>query len=74
MFRVIRKKKKRDHHRGSKAAALEDRRDALTVNGAKPPAIPINYYFDKETRKIYFYGAKSGHKIQALRVCNNKTR
>ena len=30
-------------------------------------AIPVNYLFDPEHDKIYFHGAKAGHKIDALK-------
>lgn len=51
---------------------LQCRRGILAVNGIEgyPYAIPINFYFDKETRKNYFHGAKAGHKIEALRACD----
>ena len=35
-----------------------------------PYAIPINYVYDKENKKIYFHGARVGHKIDALRLCD----
>ncbi|MBF1753275.1 MAG: pyridoxamine 5'-phosphate oxidase family protein, partial [Veillonella sp.] len=31
-------------------------------------AIPINYFYDNETQKIYFHGAKAGHKVDALKA------
>ena len=30
-------------------------------------AIPVNYFFDAEHDKIYFHGAKAGHKVDSLR-------
>ena len=54
-------------------ALLQDsRRGVLAVNGddGYPYAIPVNYYFDKENRKIYFHGARVGHKVDALRACD----
>ena len=33
-----------------------------------PYAIPINYYYDREAQKIYFHGAKAGHKVDALKT------
>ena len=29
--------------------------------------IPVNYFYDQEQDKIYFHGAKSGHKVDALK-------
>lgn len=30
----------------------------------------LNYFYDRENRKIYFHGARAGHKVDALRVCD----
>ncbi len=47
----------------------EARRGILAVNGDEgyPYAIPINYYYDEEAQKIFFHGARVGHKIDALK-------
>ena len=41
----------------------------LSVQGddGYPYAIPVNYFFDAEHDKIYFHGAKAGHKVDALK-------
>lgn len=72
MFRPIRKKKNEISVEAAEQLLVESRRGVLAVNGVEgyPYAIPINYYFDKEARKIYFHGAKAGHKIEALRACD----
>lgn len=46
------------------------RRGVLAVNGddGYPYAIPINYLYDDEAQRIYFHGAKIGHKVDALRA------
>ncbi len=46
-----------------------EKRGFLAVNGegGYPYALPINYYFDAETGNIYFHGARSGHKFDALK-------
>ena len=41
---------------------------ALLGDDAYPYAVPISYVYDHS--KIYFHGAKSGHKIDAIRNCN----
>ena len=43
----------------------------LAVNGddGYPYAIPINYVYDTDAEKIYFHGAKAGHKVDSLRAC-----
>lgn len=68
MFRPIRKKKNEISVEAAEQLLVESRRGILAMNGVEgyPYAIPINYYFDKEARKIYFHGAKAGHKIEAL--------
>ena len=72
MFRPIRKKKNEISIEAAEQLLLQCRRGVLAVNGVEgyPYAIPINFYFDKETRKIYFHGAKAGHKVDALRCCD----
>ena len=45
-------------------------RGVLAVNGddGYPYAIPLNYFYDRDERKIYFHGARAGHKVDALRA------
>ena len=72
MFRAIRKKKNEISAEAAEQLLLQCRRGVLAVNGVEgyPYAIPINFYFDRENKKVYFHGAKTGHKIEALRACN----
>ena len=72
MFRPIRKKKNDIGTAAAEQLLLRCRRGVLAVNGMEgyPYAVPINFYFDKDARNIYFHGAKAGHKIEALRACN----
>lgn len=46
------------------------RRGVLAVNGddGYPYAIPINYFYDSNAGKIYFHGARAGHKVDALKA------
>ena len=39
-------------------------------DGGYPYAIPVNYLYDEPERKIYFHGARTGHKVDALRTCD----
>lgn len=41
---------------------------ALLGDEGYPYAIPISYVYRNE--KLYFHGAKSGHKLDAIRACN----
>ena len=72
IFRPIRRKKRETDIEAAKALLLSGRRGVLAVNGDNgyPYAVPINYIYDKETEKIYFHGARAGHKIDALRACD----
>ena len=75
MFREIRKKKKEISMDAAKALLHSARRGVLAVNGDNgyPYAIPVNYLYDEAQQKIFFHGAKVGHKVDALkaddRVC-----
>ncbi len=72
MFRSIRKKMNEINIDAAKALLLSGRRGVLAVNGdgGYPYAIPINYVYDADTGKIYFHGAKAGHKVDSLRACD----
>ncbi len=72
MFRPIRKKKNDIGIEAAEQLLLHTRRGVLAMYGmeAYPYAVPINYVYDKEAQKIYFHGAKAGHKIEALRACD----
>ena len=50
----------------------EEPRGVLSVLGddGYPYGLPIDHYYDEETGKIYFHGAKEGHKIDALKRCD----
>lgn len=72
MFRTIRKKKNEISIDTAKALLQSSRRGVLAVNGddGYPYAIPINYVYDGDAQKIYFHGARAGHKVDALRACD----
>ncbi len=69
MFRAIRKKKNALDRTAAEALLRDSRRGVLAVNGdgGYPYAIPVNYLYDAENQKIYFHGARAGHKVDALR-------
>ncbi len=56
----------------AKALLRSSRRGVLAVNGddGYPYAVPINYVYDEAAQKIYFHGARAGHKVDALRTCD----
>lgn len=72
MFRTIRKKKNELDVNAAKSLLQSSRRGILAVNGDNgyPYAIPVNYFYDSNDQKIYFHGARAGHKVDALRACN----
>ena len=72
MFRAIRKKKNEIDIQAAEALLQSSRRGVLAVNGddGYPYAIPINYLYDRDARKIYFHGARAGHKVDALKACD----
>ncbi len=35
-----------------------------------PYGLPIDYWYNEEDGKLYFHGAKEGHKIDAIRACD----
>lgn len=71
-FRALRRTKNAITIEAAKDLLQQEKRAVLAVNGDNgyPYAIPINYYYDREAGKIYFHGAKSGHKAEALQRCD----
>ena len=69
MFRPMRRKQKEIAISEAKKLLMTERRGVLAVNGddGYPYAIPVNYIYDKKEEKIYFHGAKAGHKVDALK-------
>lgn len=69
MFRPIRRKSRAIAEEDAKQLLFQERRGILAVNGddGYPFAIPVNYYYDRENEKIYFHGAKGGHKVDSLK-------
>lgn len=48
----------------------QEKRAAFSVIGDEgyPYTIPINFFYDEDDHKIYFHGAREGHKIDARRA------
>ena len=48
----------------------EERRGVLSMPGENgyPYGIPLNHWYNPEDGKLYFHGAKEGHKLDALRM------
>lgn len=69
MFRPIRRTKRVISDEAAKQLLLNEKRGVFAVNGDNgyPFAVPVDYYYDMDNGKIYFHGAKEGHKVDALR-------
>lgn len=72
MFRPIRRKQKEIDMTATKKLLHHARRGVLAVHGDNgyPYAIPVNYLYDEENQKIYFHGARVGHKADAIKACD----
>lgn len=70
MFREMRRKKQLLCNNESVEILKNGNSGVLALLGDNeyPYAVPISYVYDNS--KIYFHGAKSGHKIDAIRKCN----
>lgn len=72
MFREIRRKKRKIDIEAAKELLVTARRGVLAVigDGGYPYAVPINYLYVPEEDKIYFHGAKAGHKFDSIKACD----
>lgn len=72
MFRTIRKKKNELTLEAAKSLLHSSRRGILAVNGddGYPYAVPINFLYCEEEEKIYFHGARVGHKVDSIKKCD----
>lgn len=70
MFKPVRKKINEIDHSAAEALLQSNRRGIIAMNGDNgyPHAIPTNYFYDSFAQKIYFHGAKAGHKVEALKT------
>lgn len=73
MFKEVRKIKNRISNDKALDLLKKSRRGVLALYGLEgyPYAIPINYFYDEEKNKIYFHGAISGHKVDAIKADNH---
>lgn len=72
MFRPLRRETRAIPDADAKKLLARERRGVLAVNGddGYPFAVPVNYLYDEEAGKIYIHGAKTGHKVDALKRCD----
>ena len=72
MFRPMRRFKQQITEEECKRVLSEEPRGVLSMIGddGYPYGIPLSHYYSEEDNKIYFHGAKEGHKIDALKSCD----
>ncbi len=68
MFRELTRKKQQLLPQECEEILKQEVRGVLAVNGdgGYPYALPINFYFDEESKKIYFHSGRVGHKLDAI--------
>ena len=69
VFRPLRRTKNALPDEDAEKLLMNEKRGVLAVNGdgGYPFAIPVDYMYDPTAKKIYFHGARSGHKVDSLR-------
>ncbi|MCR5545608.1 MAG: pyridoxamine 5'-phosphate oxidase family protein [Lachnospiraceae bacterium] len=72
MFREMRRIKQKISEEECVRVLKEQKRGVLSVLGddGYPYGMPINQWYCEKDGHIYFHGAKSGHKIDAIRNCD----
>ena len=68
MFRAMRRNKQQLSDEECTLILENEVRGVLSVLGDNdyPYGIPINFYYSKDENKIYFHGARVGHKIDSI--------
>ncbi|MBQ8913502.1 MAG: pyridoxamine 5'-phosphate oxidase family protein [Lachnospiraceae bacterium] len=72
MFRKMRRFKQQISEEECKRILTEEPRGVLSMMGddGYPYGIPLSHYYSEEDNRIYFHGAKEGHKIDAFKSCD----
>lgn len=67
-FRPMRRKSRAITDDEARELLLNEKRGVLAVNGDEgyPLALPLDYLYEPGENRIYFHGAKQGHKVDAL--------
>lgn len=68
MFRKMRRFKQQITESECLEVLKNETRGVLALHGEEgyPYAIPMNHWYSEENGKLYFHGAKEGHKIDSL--------
>ena len=72
MFRKMRRSKQELTKEECIEILKKEPRGVLSVQGEEgyPYGMPMTHWYNEKDGKIYFHGAKSGHKIDAIRNCD----
>ncbi|MBQ8306421.1 MAG: pyridoxamine 5'-phosphate oxidase family protein [Blautia sp.] len=72
MFREMRRFKQQVSEEECRRVLREQPRGVLSMIGDNgyPYGIPLSYWYCEENGKIYFHGARTGHKIDAVKRCS----
>lgn len=72
MFRKMRRCKQELNKEDCIEIIKKEPRGVLSVLGDNgyPYGIPMNHWYNEKDGKLYFHGAKSGHKIDAIKKCD----
>jgi len=72
MFREMRRYKQQISREECVRILKEEPRGVLSVLGddGYPYGIPLSHWYSEEDGKLYFHGAKVGHKIDAITRCD----
>ncbi len=72
MFRKMRRFKQQISEEECIRILKEQPRGVLSMIGddGYPYGIPLDHWYCEEDGRLYFHGAKEGHKIDALKKCN----
>lgn len=70
-FRPMRRAKQALSREECVQLLMEEPRGVLSVLGDNgyPYGVPLTHWYDPESGKLYFHGARIGHKLDALRQC-----
>lgn len=72
MFREMRRSRQQLSNEECIKILQTEKRAAFSVIGEDgyPYTVPINFIYDANENRIYFHGAKTGHKFDAIRRCD----
>lgn len=72
MFRKMRRFKQQISEAECIEVLKETKRGVLSLIGENgyPYGIPLDHWYSEKDNRIYFHGAKEGHKIDAIKACD----